>query len=232
MWINADGALYFFHQKIIHMRSNAFIACMTTIFLLSCGSSQKITSSWVNPKWPANSNYNTIFIAVLSNRQSVKTKIENELAAFIQQKGYRAIKSSDAFRPGLTDEKMLAREEMLGKIRELNSDAIFTVALVDKESESRYVPGSTPYQPYFGYYGRGFWGYYNYWYPFGYNPGYYTTDKTYFLEGNRFDVKTEEQLWSVQTEAYNPTSIENFSREYAQLLWKRAEKELPFKSAR
>lgn len=118
---------------------------------------------------------------------------------------------------------------MLGKIRELNSDVIFTVALVDKESESRYVPGSMPYRPYMGYYERGFWGYYNYWYPFGYDPGYYTTDKTYFLEGNLFDVKTEEQLWSVQTEAYNPTSIENFSKKYAQLLWKRAEKELPFK---
>jgi hypothetical protein len=210
------------------MRPVAFFACLLTALLLSCGSSQKITSSWVNPNWPANPNYKSIFIAVLSNRQTVKTKIENELAAFIQQKGYTAIKSSDIFRPGFTDEKMPAREEMLGKIRELNSDVIFTVALVDKESESRYVPGSMPYRPYMGYYGRGFWGYYNYWYPFGYDPGYYTTDKTYFLEGNLFDVKTEEQLWSVQTEAYNPTSIENFSKQYAKLLWNRAEKELPF----
>ncbi|KYP13472.1 hypothetical protein [Flavihumibacter sp. CACIAM 22H1] len=212
------------------MRLSASILSLLSCLLLSCGSSQKITSSWVNPQWPAASSYKTIFIAVLSSRQSVKSKIENELAAFVTAKGYTAIKSSEALRSGFTDDKMPDREAMLGKIRELKSDAIFTVALVDKESESRYVPGSMPYQPFIGYYGRGFWGYYNYWYPFGYNPGYYTTDKTYFLEGNLFDVKTEEQLWSVQTEAYNPTSIEKFSREYAQLLWKRAEKELPMKN--
>lgn len=199
---------------------------LMTVLLSSCGGSQKITSSWVNPDRPTGTTYKTIFIAVLSNRQATKVKMENEFATFLTAKGYSPIKSSDVFQPNFTDQQMPDRQAMLSRIRETGSDAIFTVALVDKESESRYVPGANPYRPFVGYYGRGFWGYYNYWYPFGYDPGYYTTDKTYFLEGNLFDVKTEEQLWSVQTEAYNPTSIEKFSREYAQLLWKRAEKEL------
>ncbi|WP_126973210.1 hypothetical protein [Gynurincola endophyticus] len=193
--------------------------------LSGCSSSQKVTSSWVSPNLPTGTQYKTIFIAVMSSRQSIKTKMEDEFANFLTQKGYKAIKSSDVFPPSFTAEKMPEREDMLGKIRQSGSDAIFTVTLVDQESETRYIPGAVGYQPFVGY-GRRFWGYYNYWFPYAYDPGYVTTDKTYFLEGNLFDVKSEELMWSVQTEAYNPSSIEDFSKGYAKLLWQRAEKEL------
>ncbi len=207
------------------MRSLISLLFTIVIVLLSCGTSQKVTSSWVNPNLPAGNNYKTVFIAVLSSRQSIKTKMENEFADFLMQKRYNAIKSTDVFPPSFTEEKMPEREVMLGKIRETGSDVIFTVAVVDKESETRYVPGAVGYRPFIGY-GHRFWGYYNYWFPYAYDPGYVTTDRTYFLEGNLFDVQTEELLWSVQTEAYNPSGIEEFSQGYAKLIWNRAEKEL------
>jgi hypothetical protein len=62
-----------------------------------------------------------------------------------------------------------------------------------------------------------------------YDPGYYTTDKTYFMEGDLFDVATETMIWSVQTESYNPASIEKFSKELTQLMLDQAAKDLRIK---
>ena len=44
-------------------------------------------------------------------------------------------------------------------------------------------------------------------------PGYYVTDRTYFMEGNLFDTKTETLIWSIQTKSINPGSVEKFSKE-------------------
>jgi hypothetical protein len=70
---------------------------------------------------------------------------------------------------------------------------------------------------YGGYYGR-FTGYYSYYNPVMYDPGYYATDKNYYLEINLYDAKTEELVWSAQSETTNPSSIETFSYSFSQLV--------------
>ena len=55
--------------------------------------------------------------------------------------------------------------------------------------------------------GTGFYGYYNYWSPTLYDPGYYNTDHTYFVEANAFDVETQAIIWSVQVKAMNPSNV-------------------------
>ena len=100
---------------------------------------------------------------------------------------------------------------MMVKVKNLGCNLIFTINLIDKVSETRYVPGTAGFYGPFPGYGLGFRGYYSYWYPFMTDPGYYVTDKTYFMEGNLFDADTETLLWSVQTKTTNPSSIETFS---------------------
>jgi hypothetical protein len=56
-------------------------------------------------------------------------------------------------------------------------------------------------------------------------PGYYTNDKTYYIEGNLFDASTGKILWSMQSDAYNPAGIKSFSREYAELVIYQIKKE-------
>jgi hypothetical protein len=51
-------------------------------------------------------------------------------------------------------------------------------------------------------------------YPRMYDPGYYVTDKTYFLETNLYDSETEELIWSAQSETVNPGGIDNFVADY------------------
>jgi hypothetical protein len=190
------------------------------LLLFACSPSMKTTSSWINQDKSIfqNKPYKTIFISVITSKQEVRAKLENEMAIAAEQHGYVAVKSIDKF-PIIGTDKKPTKEEILELIKNTGTDLIFTTALVDEHSETRYVRGTVTYSPRFyggyrGYYG-GAWTYYE--------PGYYTTDKTYFLESNLFDAATEAVIWSAQSEVYNPTSIEKTSKKYVELMLNRLE---------
>jgi hypothetical protein len=131
---------------------------------------------------------------------------------------------------------MRDKDLVLKLIKDRGCDAILSVAVIDVKSETRYVSNSITvgYMPYAGYgpyygsygmYGTGFYGYYNYWSPTLYDPGYYTTDKTYFIEANVYDTETQQLIWSVQSKAYNPSGIEKSSQEYTDILMDQFDKD-------
>jgi hypothetical protein len=196
-----------------------------TSFMVSCGPSQKVTSSWVNKEVPAGAKYKTIFILALVQNQSAKNIIETDLAKAAEAKGMKVYKSSEVFAPNFTKENLPDKQTILEKVKSLGCEGVLSIGLVDKQSETRYVPGTTMYTPYMGY-GMGFGGYYGYMGSTMYNPGYYTEEKTYFMEANLFDVASEKLIWSAQSEAYNPSSISKFSRDYTAVIADRINKDL------
>ena len=206
-----------------HIQSLAAWAALV-LLAVQCGPSQRVTSSWRNPDFRPGKTYKKVFIAALTNRQRARVTIEDELAATAYSKGMQAVKSHEVFRPTFTRETTPGKDEMMAKVKELGCDLIFTATLVERRSEARYVPG-VAYAPFPGY-GYRFRGYYNYWYPFIYDPGYYVTDKLYSMEGSLFDAETEAMIWSVQTESYNPESLEKFSTGIAQVMMERAVQDL------
>jgi hypothetical protein len=206
---------------------NGFAAVIAVVLLsVSCGPSQRVTSSWKNPSYEQGKRYTKVFIAALTHNQQVRVDLENNMAAAAQARGLSVVKSQDIFPPSFTKDKGPDKDVMLNRVRELGCDLIFTTTLIDRKSEARYVPGTAyPYVPY-RMYGMGFRGYYNYWWPFMYDPGYYTTEKTYTMEGNLFDVQSELLIWSVQTESYNPSNIATFSRGLTEVMMERAVRDL------
>jgi hypothetical protein len=198
------------------------------LLLASCGPAQRVTSSWKNPNYVPGKKYTKVFIAALVSKPNVRNSIENHMAAAAKARGFQVVKSIDAYTPTFTQTGAPDKDAMMNKIKELGCDLIFTISLVDRESETRYVPGTNMYAPWPGY-GYGFRGYYGYMYPYAWDPGYYTTDKTYFMEGNLFTVQNEELIWSVQTESYNPESIDKFSQGLTEVMLERAQKDLKVK---
>jgi len=206
------------------MKLTLYAAVVASIaVLMGCGSTQEVTSFWRNPKESANRPYKTIFIMGLTENASARNTLETDLADAIEARGWKAVKSVDALPATFSKPAPSSREEMLAKLRELGCDAIFTVSLLDVRSDQRYVPGTTThataYAPYpqYNYYGN-FYGYYSTVYPVVSTPGYYTEEKTYFIEGNLYDAKTEEIQFSMQSKAWNPSSLSSFSRGYVKLL--------------
>jgi hypothetical protein len=197
------------------------------LMCFGCKPATEITGSWKNENANAvTENVNTIFVTALTEKINARQTVEKELAAALNQKGYKTIKSFDVMPPSFTDGKMPDKSALLSKINKTGAQAILTVALIDKETDNRYVPGNYGYAPIprFGYYGT-FWNYYNNWFPTLYSPGYYAEDKVYFIETNLYDAKTEELIWSAQSETYNPKTLADFSEDFAKVVVSRMEKE-------
>ncbi|KPQ13136.1 MAG: hypothetical protein HLUCCX10_13935 [Algoriphagus marincola HL-49] len=195
------------------MKRSLLPIILITLLISACGTSVRILGSWTNPSKPT-TGYESVFVTALTKNVLARQAVENDLEQLLNSKGIKVVGSFEVIPPGFKASEA-RKEEVLNKIRDLGSETILTVTLLDQTNETRYVPGTTMYTPMrYGYYGR-FWPYYNTYSPLMYEPGYYTTDKNYYLEANLYDANTEELIWSTQSETTNPTSLEDFSTAFA-----------------
>jgi hypothetical protein len=181
--------------------------------LNACAPVTVITGSWKSPDYQSK-NYKNILVAALTSHAVSKATVENDLSALLNSYNITATKSINLFPPEISNSDS-DRNTIMQKVKGKNIDAILTVSLLKKETESRYLRGAYPYNPElrFDYY-RSFWGYYTYWYPYGYSPEYYT-ESTYYFETNLYDTKTEELVWSAQSQTYDFADLSKFSKDFA-----------------
>jgi len=202
-----------------------FIYATVGSFLFSCAPSTQITGTWKSPEATA-TRFNKVIVAALSDNPTVRQTVEDDLAAQLQKRGLAVAKSIDIMPPTMMRSDGSDPGKLLDRIKTDRHDAILTVAVVDRETESRYIPGTTAYAPMtrFGYYGN-FRGYYTAFYPTMMSPGYYTEDKIYYLETNLYDAASEKLLWSAQSQTYNPSSLDRSSEKFAALTVSRLQQE-------
>lgn len=192
--------------------SGFFIAAL----LIGCVPTTVITASWKTSA-ATEKKYKRILVAALTSNAIAKETVENEVATALSSSA-TVLKSIVEFPPEISNsdtDKVLIMNKVKGK----NIDAILTVSLINKETESRYIPGRSPYDPLngFGYYDS-FWGYYSYWYPYTFNQGYYIQEKVYFIETNIYDVPTGKLIWSAQSKTYDPLNLKTFAKEFASVI--------------
>ncbi len=188
---------------------------MVIILISSCIPSTKITGSWKNPK--ANpKEYKNIFIEVLSGDNVARSTLENEMEIALNKYGIKTEKSMEEFPPNYSKDSV-SKQTMIQKMREKGSQAVLTISVLKKETESRYAGGAYSPMNMYGYYGN-YWGYYNYWYPYVYSPGYYKSDQVYYIETNLYDSGNETLIWSAQSQTYNYDGLKQFSKDFAKLM--------------
>lgn len=204
------------------MKLKILLILLTPLLIIGCGPSTVITATWKSPA-SATKKYNRIMVAALTSNTIAKETVENEIAMVLSNSA-TVLKSITEFPPDITNSDT-NKVIILNKVKDTNVDAILTVSLINKETESRYIPGRSPYDP-LGYsYYNSFWGYYSYIYPFAYNQGYYIQERTYFIETNLYDVETEKLVWSAQSKTYNPEDLKTFSKEFANIIVSRLKKD-------
>lgn len=187
--------------------------------LASCGTTVNMTGTWKAPSVQA-AGYHKILVAGLSANLTARQTVESQLVAALQKQGVQASPSLDVFPPDIDPKNETKNNEVTAKLRAEGYDAVLTASVVNRETEQRYVPGSVSYTPFpvYRWYGS-FWGYYGYMYNSIYSPGYYTTEKTYYLESNLYDLNQDAKLvWSGQSETYNPPNLGSFAAAYAKTL--------------
>ncbi|WP_224744097.1 DUF4136 domain-containing protein [Pontibacter aquaedesilientis] len=188
-----------------------------SLFLYGCASSTQITGSWKSPE-ALPQQYQRIVVAALTDNVLARQEVENDLQAQLRLRGIEASKSIDLFPPSAGAKTGPDVNLLLDRIKENGHDAILTAALVDEKTETRYVPGNVGYRPMtrFMWYGS-FRGYYTYWYPTLYDPGYYTEDKVYYLETNLYDAQTDKLVWAAQSRSYSPGSLRRAAAKFAEI---------------
>lgn len=194
-----------------------FVFFMASL-LTACEPSQKITGSWVNPKMPPHKPYKSIFILTLVSDPKTRLYLENEIDDLLNSIGIRAVMSVDVFPPGIIAEGIITREQMMQAVKNQGCEGVLTLALLDVKTEARYQETAVVYYPpNFGMY-TDYYHYYEFYHPQIQSVGYYVTDKTYFIENNFYDVESEQLMYSIQSSAYSPTSLQGFFKQYSKMI--------------
>jgi hypothetical protein len=183
---------------------------ISILFIISGCSSTSLVGSWIDPEVKSIEG-KSIAIFCLSPRLGIRDKVETQMAASLQAKGVNASRSLDFITPGKMDQEVISMILQQNKIT-----SVIIISLLDKEKETYYVPGSTAYAP--AYYGRPYYGYYGAVYSNVYDPGYYQTTTSYFIECNAYRLSDGKLAYSSQSKAVDPSSIDKFAYDYSRTL--------------
>jgi hypothetical protein len=207
------------------MKNVILLMLLLSVILSSCGPSQKITGSWINREALPKGPFKSVFVLVISQNTEANYEVEYQMAKVFNSRGVKAVKSTDKFPPKFSVTRDLSKEQLAESIKKYGCDAVFTIALLDTKSETRYQPGAAPYYPAGFGYTSNYYGYYNYNYSQVYSPGYYSTSKTYYLECNFYDMTSDLLLFSIQSEATSPKDLTSMFKSYSYMILNHLKKE-------
>jgi len=199
------------------MKCKIVLLLLLALSMSGCGPTQKIIGSWADPEATSMGPYKKAFVIVLSQNKDANYYIESQMSNTLRSKGFQVVQCTELFPPNFSLSQDFTREQLAEALKESGCDAVLTLALLDAKIVESYHPGTVYYPMNYGYYGS-YYGYYNYYYPQVYSPGYYSVDKTYYLETNLYDLASDKLLWSVQSEAKNPADLDAWFKDYAPLL--------------
>jgi hypothetical protein len=176
------------------MKKNLVIAILIAS-IVSCGPSTKIVNSWRDPNTVVNtSELHKFVVAALLKNEATRREVEDKMAALNPGK---AVPSYQVFG---TTPLTQTDDVYMKKLKDDGYDGIVIMRLAKVDKDQRYVPGNSPtyYGSWRGYYGNAWGGYYD--------PGYYTTDKTFYVEVNVYSLPKDKLVWSGVTSTINPSS--------------------------
>jgi hypothetical protein len=191
-----------------------FFAALLASLVIACGPSTEITKSWKDPGASVNlDSVNKILVIGLVKDETARRVVEDNLVTRLKGKGVPSYSY-------LTGEMTSATNDALAaKLKADGFDYVLIMRLADVEKETSYVPGTTS-----GYYGS-YYGYYSYGMGAYSSPGYYTTDKNYFIETMVYSVPEDKLLWSSTTKTVNPSKLESSLNEIGSVISAKMRKE-------
>lgn len=210
----------YFARNKLNMINRFTLLLLVSVMLTGCYSATKITGSWKNPEVEAK-KMEKVLVLGLTENTLVREAFESAMTERFNNDGIRAVPSiteiGNAQIPDTGDKYKIAE-----KLKSKGYDGVLVLALLDVNTEERYVStGGAGYNPYmygaggrYGYYGS-FNAYYYNMAPVVYESGYYTETKQYILESNLYDLEDGALTWSAQTKTTDPSSKERFASDYA-----------------
>lgn len=188
-----------------------FVWFLGLVLLSSCSTTQ-ITSAWKAPDATAK-KYNKLMVVGIIREvdRNLREQMENHLVDDLKALGYNAFSAYKEYGPKTFQD--MTEQQVTDKLSKEGVDAVMTVVFLDKKQERYYVPGRVVYSPYIIYHNR-FYGYYRSVYNRIETAGYYEVSTKYFWESNLYDLADHKLIYSVQTESFEPASVDALAHEY------------------
>ena len=176
--------------------------------LVGCGPSTEIVKTWQEPTATlTRSPDNKALVIAMVKDETSRRVIEDQL---VKRMNGNAVASYTLLTADML--KSASQEALAQTIKDGKFNYVLLMRLADMEKETYYVQGTTT--AFYGGYGR----YYGYGAGMYTNPGYYTTDKNYFVETTVYSVDPDKLLWTGTTKTVNPSKIEKTVNEIADIV--------------
>jgi uncharacterized lipoprotein YajG len=226
------------------MKFNRILLALSAILILvsSCSPSTSLTSAWNNPE-QTNNTFEKLTVMAIFPDMHVRMTAEDALVKQLAAKGIKAFPSYDEFPlAGQTKQFIgLAKDSIMvnqlktsfqQKIKEKGIDGLMIIKPFDVKTTQEYHqgPGFSIVAPAYGYYPvyygntgainypGAYYDYYAYAVGTVYEPGYYTTSTSYYLQTNLFNVKTNKLIWAGQTKTVDYKDLDKEADLLAHLL--------------
>lgn len=165
--------------------------------LVGCGPSVQLTKTWTDPSLNSDTKpFNKVLVIAQLKDDLTRRIVEDKIVASSSKGNF--VQSYNYLKPSEQEEKLVISDLARDGI-----DGIILMRLTDIEKTTSYTQGATYYGGW-GYRG-GFYGGYGYGYG---SPGYYQQDKTYYVETNIYDVKSNKLLWTGVVSTTNPSKLD------------------------
>lgn len=194
-------------------------AMMITIIFATCSTPKESADVWINKDKIKGKTYSNLFILVVTADIQARVKLEGDLSNVATARGLKTVKSVDVMPFDIENPKKPSKEEVVSKVKASGCDGVFIASLLKKEDRMKYTEGRSAYTPMTNYTPAGnYYAYYSGTYSTTSTPSYYTQDKVYLMQSNLYDAATEEKMWAVNSEVFNPSNIDAFSKSYTKKL--------------
>lgn len=185
-----------------------------SLVVAACSPATRIEKSWRDPSVTVDtSTIHKFLVAALLRDESTRHIAEDKMAALYPGK---AVPSYNVLGTG---ELKQGEEFYKAKLKDEGYDGVVVIRLVNVEKDQWYVPGNYPT------YYRGWYGYYRYASPYFYDPGYYTTDKTFYAETNVYSLRRDKLIWTGITSTINPANSNSLVDEIIKVVNKKMQDE-------
>jgi hypothetical protein len=168
------------------------------VALAAC-TTAKPTLEWRDQSY-SGEPFDNILIVGIANQVTTRRTFEN---TFVERLAEDKIKATASFAL-MPEETRPSAESIKAIISDIKFDSVLVTHMVGVTETETYHPGIYLMDT-----NRGFYDYYDYVGGYVYEPGYYTKHKLVKLETNLYDAKTEQIVWSMQSETMDPNSDED-----------------------
>jgi hypothetical protein len=200
-------------------------AIILSIIFTTCSAPKESAGVWINKEKLKGKSYSNLFILVVTADIQSRVRLESDLSNVATSRGLKTVKSVDVMPFDIENPKKPSKEEVVSKVKASGCDAVFIASVIKKEDRIKHTEGTTAYAPMTNYTPAGnYYAYYSGAYSTISTPSYYTKDKVYIMQSNLYDAASEEKMWAVDSEVFNPSDINEFSKSYTKTLMSKLKK--------